>query len=67
MIVPNSLEMNSATFRKHLEARHIPVGDFSDLKHFFQSDSMFSRDRDVLEAYHRHLHRRYDYNHEHQE
>lgn len=66
MIVPNSLDMESEIFRKHLEARHIPHGDFSNLKHF-RPGSGFDRDRDTFETYHEHLHRRYDYPHEHQD
>lgn len=62
--VPKSSSMDDDTFVKHLNARHIPCGDFSDLRSI-RPGSGFSADRHVFETYHKHLHERYDYEHEH--
>jgi hypothetical protein len=63
--VPATPEMTAETFRKHLEARHIPQGDFADLKAFNPEGTGFQRDRGTFETYHDHLHRTCDYEHEH--
>jgi hypothetical protein len=57
--------MEVETFRKHLEARHIPQGDFADLSAFSREGTGFERDRHVFETYHDYLHRTNDYEHEH--
>lgn len=63
MRVPASEDMDAETFRKHLEARHIPFGDFADMTAL--PPSAIVPNRPTLETYHRYLHERYDYPHEH--
>lgn len=63
--VPGTPDMDAETFRRHLEARHIPEGDFADLKRFSAVGTGFERDRDTFETYHNYLHRTYDYEHQH--
>lgn len=66
-VVPSSRDMDDETFRKHLELRHIPEGDFSTLEGFHPGKH-FSEGRPIFEVYHDHLHRMYDYDgHEHTE
>lgn len=57
-------DMDDEAFRKHLEKRHIPYGDFADLTGFHPG-AAFSDNRRTLSVYHRHLHERYEYRHEH--
>jgi hypothetical protein len=57
--------MDHETFRLHLEKRHVPFGDFADLKGFHPG-STFAVNRRTMSVYHRHLHDRWDYPHEHQ-
>jgi hypothetical protein len=64
MIVPAEVAMDAETFRKHLELRHIPAGDFGILGSFYPGRH-FAHDRHVYATYHTHLHERYDYEHEH--
>lgn len=62
--VPNVSIMDDETFRQHLELRHIPVGDFKDLKSF-RSGQAFADNRSTYAAYHKHLHTLWEYDHEH--
>lgn len=67
VVVPAASEMDDETFRKHLEARHLPEGDFSDLGGF-RPGKHFSENRSTNETYHDYLHRMYEYDgHEHTE
>lgn len=66
-IVPSSVSMGDETFRKHLELRHIPEGDFSTLGKFAPGKH-FSESRSTFETYHDYLHRTFEYDgHEHSE
>jgi hypothetical protein len=56
--------MPAEDFRRHLELRHIPAGDFASLKGFHPGAN-FAHDRPTYAAYHTHLHERYDYDHTH--
>lgn len=55
--------MMDEQFRQHLEHRHIPYGDFADLKSFHPST--FRTNRSTFAAYHRRMHGGYDYDHRH--
>lgn len=61
--VPAPGAMDDETFRKHLQARHIPEGDFADLIEFYPSN--FRLNRPTYQTYHDHLHRTKDYGHQH--
>lgn len=63
--VPDTRAMSDETFRLHLEARHVPVGDFSNLTSF-RSGKQFSENRATFETYHDRCHDKYEYeDHEH--
>lgn len=65
--VPASDDMDDETFRKHLELRHLPEGDYADLVRF-SPGKHFSDGRSTHEVYHDYLHRTFDYDgHEHTE
>ena len=64
ILVPAVEDMVPEHFRRHLELRHIPAGDFATLKGFHPGEH-FNRDRPTYTTYHTHLHERYDYDHEH--
>lgn len=63
-IVVAESRMDDESFRKHLELRHIPYGDFADMT-AFRPGSTFSGNRRTLSTYHRYLHDRFEYPHEH--
>jgi hypothetical protein len=63
--VPASAGMDAETFRKHLELRHLPFGDFANMTRLVPS--AIEPNRSILETYHRYLHERFDYPHEHVE
>lgn len=56
--------MTNKQFRKHLEARHIPAGDYADLKGFHKGTT-FSANRSTHETYHTHCHNKESYDHVH--
>lgn len=66
MKVRKAAKMPDEDFRKHLELRHIPAGDYADLTAFHPGDA-FRANRPTNETYHAHLHRtqpeRYDHEH----
>jgi hypothetical protein len=64
--VPDASKMSHDTFRKHLELRHLPEGDFSSLQ-AFTPGSHFAGNRPTFETYHDYLHRTFDYGHQHKQ
>lgn len=66
LVVPAS-EMTDANFRRHLEERHLPRGDFADLEGFGPSAAAFAADRPTFQTYHDRQHDVYgeEYDHEH--
>jgi hypothetical protein len=48
-------DMSDKQFRKHLEKRHIPAGDFADLK-WFHKGTTFSSNRPTHQTYHEYCH-----------
>jgi hypothetical protein len=60
--------MDGLTFRRHLSLRHIPAGDFANLQSFyFGIVEGNDPDRKVFETYHKRLHSKGEYDHEHRE
>jgi hypothetical protein len=55
--IPPAVEMSNKHFRKHLEGRHIPAGDYADLKSFHKGNA-FNGNRPTHETYHAHCHKK---------
>jgi len=62
--VPAADAMDAETLRLHLNARHIPAGDFGTLTSL-RSGSTLRDTEPILRTYHAHLHERKQYDHEH--
>lgn len=60
--VPSTASLPIEIFQRHLDFRHVPCGDFSNIQ---TMQGFPERDRYVYEAYHQYLHERYEYEHEH--
>lgn len=62
--VPDSQGMPDETFHKHLEARHLPAGDWAGLK-TLRGGEQFHNQRKTYEMWHEHCHSNWEYDHDH--
>ncbi len=64
-VVPTT-SMSSADFIRHLNKRHVPSGDYSNLTQMREGSADAPADRALYETYHRYCHEKGSYKHEHE-
>jgi hypothetical protein len=63
MLIVATGGMADVDFLHHLNLRHVPCGDWANLRYL--DAYKFAEDRKLYETYHNYLHRTYDYDHSH--